>query len=1479
MNITGIQVDNFGAWQGLNFGDLPDGLTVIYGNNEAGKSTLMQFVRCVLFGFSPDARRYILGSEALRTGRIGGALKVRGYEGPFQIRRYANDADPTGSPGDVRVTSSDGSRVGAHRLSSLLSGVDEPIFKQVFSVGMSEIQQLGALNETRAAEQLYSLSTGTDRVSLVDVMNQLRCAREDLVGADGKPGLLYRLMRERDVRREEIKRLSRLTEKWSALRSEANRLNQELSRLEAGREQLKRTARRAEVAVKVRPKWESFRHLEAELMTLGAIPKIETSILDKLQMIDEQIAQRQVEIETVQQKRATLESQQAKLTVREGLVREAVRIKALVEQRPWFESLTEEFQRLATHVEEIEFELQAEQEKLGITTAATGVVPRLDPAALAKLRTPAANLNRINKKLKSAKTAAARYREDADRITRELNERLGPDVQWLAAFRDSPESKSKVAEAISDVGTVMKQTGNIADSLRRRLHLDASLDELRSELKSFDTRRDRMLARQFLPKPVIIALATLFALGAILLLTALFGATDWLPADIRGFLGISGAGIGGLAIIWKMMLDNGFRDEIDRCDAHCRTLRRQIADFEDELTQLKATLPNDDREQTHLRDTQSRLHQLEQLAPLDTKRQHVQQRAVDADKQVDRVSLGLKEIQATWERALSHLGLSPHLTPHQLEQLTGPGGQMSVLRRKHEKAQAAWERSRDEMELAQGRILKLMEDAEVATSSQQLLEQLDELLVMLRDQEDCARQRSELRRQIRRYQREEDRVRSAISRLEQKRSSAITSAGAADETDLLNMVERRQKAEDLAEKRNSLNADIQLTLGEDLDQTTITSELLRHSPAELAELVERHENDLKRMDADLKQLAHRRGELSQQINAQNEDRQLPAAHIRLEIAQKKLDDGLNRWKELSATSHLLRRVYRRYEKDRQPETLAHASEFFANMTEGRYTRVWTPLAENTLLCDDSVGNSLPVEHLSRGAREQVYLALRLALVRGYSRRGVRMPLILDDVLVNFDGDRTREAAKVVAEFARSGHQVFVFTCHEHIVQVFEELDVEVRELPRREIAPQHVIPPVNGPPDHTNDTETEPITAGYGNDAARSSDNAVAEIVQDWELTDSTAAEQGINQSDSTPVPVFTASSVVDDLVASVMGNEPLAVSLPAVSDVMTDGPRDPALVATEMTDAVPIESFPRADVPIRPAARPGPAEEPESTIDIDAILAKVPESIFPPRDTITTATTVDESSLGDELPTDVTTPSVEEIDVLPPTEAQLTTSLTRVDPLDGTGDMERDAIRSEHAAVPIIESPPRSRDTAIADVSKQHDDADESIDALHTSAVETDHYQDIDTEDEIEVAIVDEDGAELEDIEPIEDEDHAQHDELDDAADDELKDEDQDDDGEEYDVDELADEEADEDEYENVYEDEDGNIIDAADIEDEDLEYELADDEYEDEEEDQDEGGTAEVAAEDEEEYEEDGELLDEEDDGVEYEWVEIDDDEADAA
>src|SRR5690606_36322296 len=93
------------------------------------------------------------------------------------------------------------------------------------------------------------------------------------------------------------------------------------------------------------------------------------------------------------------------------------------------------------------------------------------------------------------------------------------------------------------------------------------------------------------------------------------------------------------------------------------------------------------------------------------------------------------------------------------------------------------------------------------------------------------------------------------------------------------------------------------------------------------------------------------------------------------------------------------------------------------------------------------GATWPVERLSRGAREQLYLAVRLAAADALAERGVALPLVLDDVLVNLDQARTEAAVRELAEVATGRRQVLFLTCHQHVAGMFEAQGSQTLHLP------------------------------------------------------------------------------------------------------------------------------------------------------------------------------------------------------------------------------------------------------------------------------------------------------------------------------------------------------------------------------------------------------------------------------------------------
>ncbi|MFP6664832.1 MAG: AAA family ATPase [Deltaproteobacteria bacterium] len=121
-----------------------------------------------------------------------------------------------------------------------------------------------------------------------------------------------------------------------------------------------------------------------------------------------------------------------------------------------------------------------------------------------------------------------------------------------------------------------------------------------------------------------------------------------------------------------------------------------------------------------------------------------------------------------------------------------------------------------------------------------------------------------------------------------------------------------------------------------------------------------------------------------------------------------------------------------------------AGRYLAKLTGGRYCAVILD-ADGGLAVERDDGSRLPAEALSRGARDQLALAVRLALVR----RLLGEPgfLVLDDAFLTSDAARREALAVAIADLASEGWQILYFTFDPALRDRLAQLNAKVIELP------------------------------------------------------------------------------------------------------------------------------------------------------------------------------------------------------------------------------------------------------------------------------------------------------------------------------------------------------------------------------------------------------------------------------------------------
>ena len=1104
MKIKDVQIDGFGVWSGLTVDSMPDTMTVFYGPNEAGKTTLMQFLRTMFYGFTADRRgRYI---PPVYGGKPGGAIRVTGPGGGYEITRRST-LDQNGTAGHLAVTGSDGLSQGQHRLAMLLGQVDESIFTNVFAIGLRELQELSTLDDTAAADELYKLSSGLDRVSLVDVTRQLKTARQQIVGPTPEQGQMQQLMMKREKLRDEIESLTGHGRRWSELAALRNTQNAELDDLKQRIAQWELEARTYEVALQVRPNWLQRAKLTSQIKELNARTELPESAADKLAEIASEIKEREKKLAEFRQQRKELREQARNLPLRSGILELAAKIEAANEQSPWIASIQKNVQRLEAQLQQTREQLIEDAKRLGISEEDQQALlsdrrmarmPDLSRQAITQLAGPARDVRMYLTRLKQAKQQCEADKKEADRLAKELGGALSTRQQ-------------------DNLHDAMQSTGDLVSMLRKRLHTQESLDKQIARREELEEDAVDLAADEALPVERSFVMGLVFVGGTFSVLWGVGKLLGWFAMkDPQNglLLLILGVFLNFIWFTWGNMLDRNTVTDLEDVEDQLEALKKEIRKTEAERDEFERRLPpHTGTLETRLRDAEGEVGDLERLLPLQHNLQAAVQRQAAARKRGQQAAESLRIARHQWTKTLTQLGLTESLSPKNIRIMAEGYESLSQTRKRMQSLEEELDTRKIELGALTQRIDALSRQAFAAKAASDViagnerqryeddefeeaqplsskkdrredrreddrnrnpkrpslvsgqpqaepvragsdaasvaLEQLAKLTSLISSQEQFIQQKKSLREQDQQHSKQQASIEKAIDRLTRMHSAKLAELGCESEEQLLEMLEIKHEHEKLQKQLAEFNERIRAVIGGAIPYEGIARLLDGPGADDLEKRWDAIQQRTQQAVARVAQLHQRQGELSQEMKSLAGDSRLAEAKLELVCLENQLKACASHWQTLAATTNLLDKVCEVYETERQPETLREASAFLSQLTEGKYVRVWTPLGKNQLRIDNATGQALPLEVLSRGTREAVFISLRLSLAAAYARRGVTLPLVLDDVLVNFDTVRAESAAKVLRDFASLGHQVVMFTCHEHIMRIFYEIGVQVRVLPRQ----------------------------------------------------------------------------------------------------------------------------------------------------------------------------------------------------------------------------------------------------------------------------------------------------------------------------------------------------------------------------------------------------------------------------------------------
>lgn len=286
---------------------------------------------------------------------------------------------------------------------------------------------------------------------------------------------------------------------------------------------------------------------------------------------------------------------------------------------------------------------------------------------------------------------------------------------------------------------------------------------------------------------------------------------------------------------------------------------------------------------------------------------------------------------------------------------------------------------------------------------------------------------------------EEARRREAQQALEaaaQSLERLCTEAGADSEEELPALEERADRRRQLEARRANLEAAIAREAHED-NPAAFESKVRDEEFDTLEARLTRARNEKERLRTEDAAAREELGRLRAAFDAMDGAAAAAAYAQDAAAAHARVSALAEDFARIALAQALLQGAVRRYQQQHEGPMIAAASRFFGKLTIERFRElraVYDPSGTPVLVGVRPDGMEVSVDGMSDGTADQLFLALRLAALERNGRQGPTMPLILDDVLINFDDDRAAAAFHAFAELSAQT-QVILFTHHAHLLEV------------------------------------------------------------------------------------------------------------------------------------------------------------------------------------------------------------------------------------------------------------------------------------------------------------------------------------------------------------------------------------------------------------------------------------------------------------
>ena len=1026
MRIEELYLDGFGHFHQQTIGPVSGPVTVFYGPNEAGKSTTLAFIRAILFGFPA---RFNSHYPPLAGGRHGGRIALRDDGGAvYGVERYA------GARGGLAVAAPDGRASNPEALLQRLTGNATPdLFRNVFAFSLDELQAASTLNDSSGT--IYSAGQGAPglpalRRSLGDHKSQIYLSR----GNNQEVPRLLNTLRDIDAQLRAIEgnagKYGALTARKSEIDAELQDADAELSRLNAQRTEIDRLL----------DGWEDWLALSACDSRLRDMPRYidfpENPIVRLDGLVERARQAREDRDEAARQLRHAEEAASAGIPG-ENLLYDRERIEAMRRDRNRFDAAVRDLPEREGELRGMEADFSKSLADLGhdwgeaeLQAFDTSLVVRNQVDSWKERKTES------DGRARQVQFQLAQAREtllDDQAATREEREKQPPQPPLDAA--ELSERQDALRAARSRLGEYERQRQN-HHTLRGQLNALTASQE-RPERESGRISLVPVIA--LVLAGVVLPVAGILLGGGALILGVICGLVLLLGAAMLWFMGRptpSAAPSPMSSTLAQQATDSERAEETARRSlmesATALGLREQPDDASLESAEAHLNLARNALDAWNSANTR--------IADAERRERSQERRLEVTLKEHETAEASAQQAQQEWRQWLSERGLDETLTP---DAMTGFLARIETAR----SALGETHRMRDRVAAIEHDIQEFRElvdplaqrhglplDSEdrrqLPIVADELIRRLDETQAAYSDRERAREQAEEDRQTL---EGRERRLQSA----EEELAALIEAGGAEDAEDFRRRARENEERLELEWRRDEHRRSLERVSGPGHRFDAFCVSLASSDPGRLNEestgLSELHREMADRRDA----LREERGGIDTELAQLTGEEESSALRIRRNALEEQLREHAREWSRLTIAETLLEKTRQKFEQERQPSVIRHAQEFFSGVTGQRYQRLYAPIGEQTITVTDAAGASKQPAELSRGTREQLYLALRFGLIREFGEHAERLPVVVDEALVNFDPERARLAAESFAQLSET-NQVLVFTCHPATADMFAQ---------------------------------------------------------------------------------------------------------------------------------------------------------------------------------------------------------------------------------------------------------------------------------------------------------------------------------------------------------------------------------------------------------------------------------------------------------